>query len=180
MSKKVEANEELRTPALKTMLNKVGKTPMDEPELYDMIKENGGMVFYDVPKFIVSRAGKEIDDYKPNELALLYRLAVDKITGLKYENGKYKSTKATKELEPLSYEDGVALLDLIRKGAKAVTEDDVKTVEETVKAQRDFVWSVCNLDKNDLTEWEQSLVEAQVVDETLDIGATALDIELGN
>ncbi len=175
MSRKTE----LDTPQLKTILRKVGKTPIDEPEIYSIIKDNGAMSFYDVPKFVLDRAKKKIDDYDSEELALFYRLIKEKVNNLKYDTSKYKSTENTKELENLSYKDRVTLFDLTKRGAEIDMEDKEGMVS-VLEEQKELVWSMVNLDKNLLTEWEQGLVEAIAMSQALDIASTALDVDLGN
>ncbi len=177
-------NDELKTPQLKTILNKVGKTPIDEPEIYTLIKDDDkeGMAFYEVPLFVINRADKEIEDFDSDELALLYRLVSKKVTGAKYDSGEYKSTEATKNLENLSYKNRVTLFSITKKGAKLISDGspDKDDIDDSVKEQKTFIWGVVNLDKNDLTDWEQGLVESICIDQALDVASTALDVELGN
>jgi len=170
--------KELKTPQLKTILRKVGKTPIDEPEIYNIIKDADAMAFYDVPKFVLDRAKKNIDDYDSQELALFYRLVRDKVIDVKYENDEFKSTPNTKELENISYKDRVSLFALTKKGALLAGDDD--EVAKIFEEQRDLVWGIVTLSKNSLTEWEQNLVEAICLAQALDVGATAMDIDLGN
>ena len=169
---------ELKTPQLKTMLRKVGDTPIKEPELYSIIKDNDMMAIYEVPKFIIDRAGKNIDDFDSEELALLYRLAVKKITEVKNEKGEFKTTPNTENLENLSFKDRVTLFSLTEKAMKI--SDDKDATDKIFTEQRDLVWEYVNLDKNSLTEWEQGLVESICMAEALGVASTALDVQLGN
>ena len=67
---------------------------------------------------------------------------------------------------------------MTKKGALLSGDDD--GVAKILEEQRDLVWGIVTLSKNSLTEWEQNLVEAICLAQALDVGATAMDIELGN
>ncbi len=174
-----EKKEELKAPQLKTILNKVGKNPNDEPEIYGFIKDDPTMAIFEIPKFVIERANKEMDDFDSQELALLYRLVRNKVISPKYESGEYKSTEATKELENISFKDRVSLFQLTQR-ATELDDDDEKSMKKIIKKQQDFIWGAVNLNKADLSEWETNLVEAQVMAQALQMAQTALDVDLGN
>lgn len=171
--------QELKSPQLKTMLNKVGKTPNDEPEIYSFIKEDPTMAIFEIPKFVIERADKSMDDFESDELALLFRLVKEKVIATKYESGEFKSTPNTKELENISFEDRVSLFKLTQK-AIDVDGTDKKAVKKIVKEQQEFIWNIVSLSKKSLSDWEVNLVEAIVMAQALQMAQTALDVDLGN
>lgn len=171
--------QELKSPQLKTMVNKVGKTPNDEPEIYNFIKDDPTMSIFEIPKFVIERAGKSIDDFESGELALFFRLVKNKVVSTKYENGEFKSTSNTKELENISFGDRVNLFKLTQKSL-AIDNEDKKAMKKLVKEQQDLIWNIVNIDKKELSDWEINLVEAIVMAQALQMAQTALDVDLGN
>jgi len=175
----MSTKKELKTASLKTMLNKAGKTPNEEPEIYTLLKDNPAMAIFEVPKFVIERAKKEIDDFDNDELALFYNLITDRVINVKYDSGEFKSTPNTKELENISFENRVRLFDLTQK-AVSIDSDDTDATESLIKEQQAFIWKAINLNKKGLSDWETNLVEAIVMSQALKMAQTALDVDLGN
>ena len=171
--------QELKSPQLKTILNKTGKTPNDEPDIYNFIKDDPTMSIFEIPKFVIERAGKSMDDFDSDELALFFRLIKEKVMSTKYDSGEFKSTENTKELENISFSDQVSLFKLTQK-AIDIEIDDKKGMKKIVKEQQDFIWNIVNLNKKSLSDWEVNLVEAIVMEQAIKMAQTALDVDLGN
>lgn len=171
--------QELKSPQLKTIVNKLGKTPNDEPEIYSFIKDDPTMSIFEIPKFVIERADKSMDDFESDELALLFRLVKDKVISTKYDNGEFKSTPNTKELENISFGDRVSLFKLTQKTLD-IDSDDKKAMKKLVKEQQDYIWNIVNISKKSLSDWETNLVEAIVMAQALQMAQTALDVDLGN
>lgn len=174
-----KAMKELKNPQLKTMLNKVGKTPLDEPEIFNLGKDNPSMAIFEIANFVIERAKKDIESFDNDELALFYRLVSDRVMNVKYASGEFKSTPNTKELENISFKDRVKLFDLSQK-ASEIEADDKEATDALVKEQQAFIWKTVNINKKPLTEWEVNLVEAIVMSQALQMAQTALDVDLGN
>ncbi len=177
---KEEKKRELKAPQLKTMLNKAGKTPLEEPEIYAILMDEETVPEYYIPKFVIDRAGKTLEDFDKNdELSLFYRLIVEKVNGMKYENGEFKSTPKTKEIGLLSHLAKSTLWNMSKKAFK-LDDDDVEGREANAKDQVDYIWNALEVDKNDLSEWEQKLVESQCFAQAIEAGGTSIGRELGN
>jgi len=173
------STKELKTASLKTMLNKVGKNPIDEPEIYSLLKDSPTMAIFEIPKFVIERAKKEIESFDNDDLALFYHLVTDKVVNVKYDSGEFKSTTNTKELENISFENRVRLFDLSQNALK-LDSDDKEATESLIKDQQAFIWKAVNISKKALSEWEINLVEAIVMSQALKMAQTALDVDLGN
>lgn len=172
-------SKELKTPALKTMLNKVGKTPIDEPEIYAILQDDPTMAIFEIPKFVIERAEKDINTFDNDDLALFYNLVRNKVFDTKYENGSYKSTENTKELENMSFKDRVLLFGMSQK-ASEIESGDKKAMNKLVKEQQSFIWKAANISKKGLTDWEINLVESIAMAQAVSMAETALDLDLGN
>ncbi len=172
-------SKELKTAQLKTILNKVGKTPIDEPEIYTLLKDNPSMAIFEVPDFVITRAKKDINDFDNDELALFYHYVSDKVINTKYGSGEFKSTPNTKELENISFKDRVLLFNLTQKSL-SIDADDKEATTDLIKEQQAFIWKTVNIDKKPLNDWEANLVEAIVMSQALKMAQTALDVDLGN
>ncbi len=176
------SKQELKNSQLKTMLNKVGKTPIDEPEIFSLLTDEPKRAIFKVPQFVIERAKKDIASFESKDLALFYRLVRDKVTDVRYENGKFKSTEKTKDLQNISFEEENELF-VLSQELNELGTDDEDEFEDQVKKQQDYIWGIVNISKKGLTDWEINLVEAIVMSQMSDMAKTALtplDDELGN
>ena len=172
-------SKELKTPALKTMLNKVGKTPIDEPEIYAILQDDPTMAIFEIPKFVIERAEKDINSFDNDDLALFYNLVRNKVFDTKHDNGSFKSTEKTKELENMSFKDRVTLFGMSQK-ATEIDKDDKEEMDKLVKDQQSFIWKSASIGKKGLTDWEINLVESIAMAQAISMAQTALDVDLGN
>ncbi len=164
---------------LQTIINKLGKTPEQEPEFYNFVKDEdlGLMGIYESVNFLLERAGKNIDDYSSEELSKFFSEARKKVLDFKYDNGKYKSTENTKELDNLSFKQRMQLATIVKDFSMTDDDDERKKLYDQ---QKEFIWNAVNLNKADLSDWEIALVEDIIITQASDSVKTALDIELGN
>ena len=172
-------SKDLKSPALKTMLGKVGNTPIDEPEIHTLLQDNKAMAIFEIPKFVIERAKKDIEDFDSDDLALFYHFVMNKVVNVKYDSGSYKSTEKTKELENISFENRVRLFDMSQETSN-IDVDNEDEMDAHVKKQQAFIWKAVNIGKKGLTDWEINLVEAICMDQALKMAQTALDVDLGN
>ncbi len=170
---------------LKKILKDLGKTPNAEPEIYAILDGDSETMRTDVIKYVLESQEMSIGDFKKRELQTLYGKIFHQITDFKYDSGVYKSTDATKELEPLSFEEEDVLASLFAKGRDYDIEnvDDINKYEEQID---NFLFGksgkggACNLDIKTLSDWEKMLVRKQLGEEAIEGIKTSNGDELKN
>ena len=169
----------LENEKLLEIVKKVGDTPAKEPDLFNLIMEEGVGVLIQLPTKLLARHDLTTRDFKRDEIAMFVNEVVEKIRSLKGEDGFYKETEKTKGVvDRLGYEDCIQLYDY------ALEEMDLKSDEdsEKIKGLQDdadaLVWEIANISKDGLTEWEQLLVSEQIKSCAYDTSLTALGREL--
>lgn len=162
------------------LLENVKNTPLLEPELYAILTDPKD--FKKVSKVVtevLKRSEKQISDFKKEDLAVLFRKTKERIVDYKDDDEVYKSTPKTENLIPLSFmqdeELSMMLIDITK-----MDNTDVDGYQSKAKQMEDFVWENCNLKKEDLTEWEQGLVEGIYLSGATNMMKTALGQEVGN
>jgi len=178
MNKKNEQNE-LKNPQLKAILNKLGKNPIAEKDIYEIMTSDSVSKMSDVVKLLMDKHDKDISKFKNKDLALFFHDIRNRIMSFKYDTGNFKSTDATKELDVLSFEEEDILSSLVIK-IHDIDIDDEDAIKKYNDEVEDYIWGVCSLNKDDLTEWERGLVIAQLTESANNIKATALGVSLGN
>lgn len=164
---------------LKTIINKLGKTPEQETEFYELMNDED-LGIRSIPKatrMLIERSGKNFDDYDKKDLSEFFSAARKRILDYKYESGQYKKTSKTEKLDNLTFEEDMELAAL---GQDIATVEGDEEREKIMNDQRDYIWKVVNLDKDELTKWEIGLVEDQVLSAAIGTARTALDSDLGN
>ncbi|WBC28535.1 hypothetical protein TPMD03_60 [Thiohalocapsa phage LS06-2018-MD03] len=178
---------------LKEVLESLGNTPFDEPKIAEAIDEKP-LKKSKVVKLALKKSKLKIKDFPANEIAEFYNALVEKITGLTFEDGTYKSTKATENMQLPDFEEHELLLDAgielenLKAKQKAYMEsltsgneiepdklnslvDELTTCHDKIDS---LVWKVTELNKEDLTSWEQQLVFRQIFDSVADIEKTSV------
>ncbi len=170
---KTTDEKQLKNQKLKTMLRKIGDTPMAEPELYTLLTDDSGDKMFSVVSLIVERSGNTVGDMKASnaDLALFFYKIKSKISDFKTDKDKFKQTESTKELDALDFQHSSALGEMYAKLGEDGSGEDV---QNEMKA---YALEHCNLDTDSLTEWEQDLVAIQLIASSGDERQLAL---LGN
>lgn len=138
LPKNINLNE-----TLKEKLKEIKNTPIDEPELYKAIQEENTFVFR-VELF--KKVNLNIDDFDAIEVGEFMVAVVNKITDLVDEDGMFKVTPNTVNMK---LPKTTQLYDFFKLAESGV---DAKIV--VAKA-----YEIAGLVKENLTVWEQQLVE---------------------
>ena len=158
---------------------KVGDTPAKEPDLFNMIMEEGVGVLIELPNIVLEREGVSTKDFKREEIALFVNEVVEKVRSLKGTDGFYKETKKTKGVvDKLSYEDCIKLYDYAMEQMNLDIDEDAEKIKELQDATDSLVWEIANIKKDGLSDWEQLLVSEQIKSCAYDTSLTALGREL--
>jgi hypothetical protein len=178
---------------LKDALAEVKNTPIDEPKLYDLLTAEP-VKKSKVVKNVLKRVDLNINDFSALEIADFYHAIDKKITDKKDADGNFKSTKNTESFNLPNFEEAEALFDLLLQlnknnqqqdtfqkrlmdgeevGDKEL-ENSIKELTTILKNLDELTWQISGLKKEDLTEWEQSLISEQIIATVTEIEKTSM------
>jgi len=146
-----------------SVLEKFGNTPLEEPKILEVFQSNDedmAKTVIDLLELFEERIGEEVDFETAGKI-------IAHVLAFKDEEGNYKSTPKTENIEPLKPKDTVKFIQMVR------SED--KTQEELF----DWLKERTNV-PDDLTQWEKVLVIEQTLAFGLDGMKTVLGGALGN
>ena len=146
---------------LEEVLDALGETPLEEPEIFELLEANDAM---GVLKHIKALEGNENLDFESMDALTVsaFIAAVRfKVVSFTNKDGEVKSTPNTQEAKVLNFGE----VDVMKK---LYTES--ATVEE-IKAK---ALELSGLETEKLTEWEKSLVFTNTQNLMIDVNATML------
>lgn len=164
---------------LQAQLNKLGTTPLDEPELADKIDASSTEGTTDLALYLLTL--EEINTYSATEVGDFIHLVSQRVTDLKKEDGTFKSTSATENCELPNFIEAAELVKLGDRQRLAKDKlqesgwteaDAIKEFGEVSKQLQEKAFEISKLSIEGLTEWEKLLVATQIY-------ATSVDASLG-
>lgn len=167
---------------LQEKLNKLGNTPLQEPELYSIIQniKKGEASFIDIIGNTMS--DEEIDKFSISEIKEFGEAVEKKITDLQDEDGYYKFSEKLQDWQPPkpSQAKKVFIIEKVniekrKKLLKDIKQEDIQNgnvPEKVINAFMEMakememlmfeISGVTNIDE--LSEWEKDLLLAQTTD----------------
>ncbi len=145
-------------------LEKFGTTPMDEPEIYKVFienKENVQDTMLSIVDLVEERIGTQVEDYD------FLGLVMKRVFGLRDDEGNFKHTPNTENIEPLKPRDGLAFLKYI-ESEEATQDDMIEWLKERTNIP------------DDLHQWEKKLIIEEQIQYAVDGTKTFLGGALGN
>ena len=139
---------------LKIILNKIGSTPLDEKEIYDMVENKATMT--DMALKLLDE--KVITESLAKDVAVFVRSAIQKVKSFRDFDGKLKSTDAMKEMKL----PNLLELEDIRKDiatAGSLKSEDMPKATEDI---REKIKKATNLKDAVLTDWEENLLAEHI------------------
>jgi len=173
---KEKEEEIVLEPELQKALDKVGNNPMEEPEIFKIIEEVKGIQ----SSLDILDTFKDIDSEKfsAKQISHFIRKVSEKIQFIKDEDGNYKSTKNTENCDLPSFKQATVIYRLAEE--KLDSKTTKKRKEEIEKEEDALIWKVAGLKKDNLTEWEQTLVSEQIKSCAYGESLSSLGIKLKN
>lgn len=158
--------------ALQDKLNLLGQTPIDEPELYEAVQRSDEEGHAVVALALLST--EEIEKFSAEDIGNFVYAAKRRITDLQLADGTYKSTVNTIDSKLPNFLESDELQRMAKKQHLFISKlkDDnippkaMKEFEGMLKQFNDYALKVSGLEIDILSEWEKSLVIAQVVGTT--------------
>jgi len=159
------------TKELQTIIDSLGDTPLDEPELFKALDEKP-LKKSKAIKIALARHDLKLKDFKNAlDLANFFHALTEKIVSFRDDEGAFKSTENTAEMDLPDFEE-----------AETIQEFWIDLMEETntkkqAKMNEEFeeiAWEISGLKKAKLTDWEQSLVVQQILQSAYDVTLTSL------
>jgi len=164
---------------LTKLLEKIEDTPIKEKEIYEAIIKNHPKKSKAV-KIALGRDDLSINDFTALEIAEFYNAMHKKITELKNEDGFFKKTQKTQNMELPSFEETEEIAEFMFKIDDAVKKEKTKKVVELSEDLEQFIFKIAKIDKEDLSDWEVELVRQQITSCSMDAAMTAIGKELKN
>jgi len=130
---------------LQEVLDKIGNTPLDEPEIFNAKS---------VHKTIrVVMGDLNIDDFSAADVSNLTKEAYIKVSSIVDDDGYYKTTPAIDKVKLPKTTEIEQLVDCAKLHVDEATDPD--------KAQQEIenkIFEIAGVDKNTLTDWEKEVV----------------------
>ena len=142
---------------LQQALDETGNTPINESERFEIIKKEDDFE-------VINELWGTYTEFKDKKVSaeqqsIFIERVIEKITSFSDENGEYKDTENTKECN-------VPSLPECSEITKRAREFDLKWSHkkqiEYVKKIKEEILKISGLNKDKLTEWEQTLVVEQI------------------
>ncbi len=171
---------------LQEKLDKLGDTPIAEPDIFDALKKDKmelALALFNKDELISKYTAKEVGDF-------LYAVE-QRITSIKKGDGSYKSTPNTENCQLPNFIEVDELMKLGKKDAELreklktakTDKEKTKTVEEigkTTKSTENKAFEIAGIDATILTDWERVLVISMVYASAIDANLSSLGRSLGN
>lgn len=180
---------------LQAVLDLVGNTPIAEPEIAEIL-EAKVVKKTKVVKLAFSKLDGDLNikDFPAVEIAEFFSKLTSKIMNKKNEDGVFKSTPNTENLNLPDFEEVEDIFEIIvqlntnsqqqdeiQKNLKngidveqEIIDKSIKELTSILKKLDKIVWKVSGLNKKDLTEWEQSLVSEQILASVTEVEKTSV------
>lgn len=160
---KLETNDKFETlpEALKEVYEKVGQTPNEEPELYEIserIAKSEGSIIEIALKVM---SDDEVDKYSIEDIGFLCGEINRKVRYIKDKSGVFKTTPNTEDWQPPKPSKLIKYKKMIDKVTEAQKDGDAKNLEDANLEKEKFLFKSCGLDAEKLSVWEKALVTAQ-------------------
>jgi len=160
---KIETSEKFETlpQALQDVYEKVGQTPIEEPELYEIserIAKSEGSIVEIAMKVMTD---DEVDEYSIEDIGFLCGEINRKVRYIKDKSGVFKSTPNTEDWQPPKPTKLFKYKKVIDNITEAEKSGDVKKAEEANAEKEKFLFKSCGIDADKLSVWEKALVTAQ-------------------
>jgi len=148
--------KKLENQKLLELVENLGDTPTKEPKLYKIITSTDEDKWANLVKTVLGKKDS-IDNYTMEEFGLLIDAIKSRVVSIKDEDGNYKSTPNTEDMNLPKPSVGMKMFALAKKKAIGVDVDD--DIDEQIEK---LVWEASGLNKDDLSDWEQVLVSEQI------------------
>ena len=157
---------------LQDKIKAMGNTPIAEPVIYQAIQksdEEGKVVIA-----LATLTEQEIMKFSAIEVGSFIHAVEARITDFKDENGIYKITPATEAMQLPNFLQAEQIRKLMVKRDNCVRswmdnqtdtekENSIKEFEKIANELADLAFTISGLQRDVLTEWEQTLVVSQVI-----------------
>ena len=154
----------LSSEQLNDILDKVGNTPIEEPELFKALDEKT-LKRSEIIAKVLERSDltrEVIEDMPAHDVAEFFWAIARQITEFKDSEGNYKTTPATESFRLPNFFEVEQLNDLLQEMGRLPVQA-VKVKLEVLQRIDDLIWEITKLRKDSLTVWEQELVQEQVM-----------------
>jgi len=178
---------------LQEVLDSLGNTPIVEKEIFEALDAKP-LKKSKAVKLALSKKGLKIKDFTGIEIAAFFNDLSTKILATKNKDGVFKSTPLTENFNLPDFEQAEDVSDLLMKlhrnhqEQKAMTEKisngeklEAKVIKTLVKDYskiltdlQDLAWEISGLKKDDLIEWEQTLITEQIFASVKDVESTSM------
>lgn len=144
---------------LQKIFNKLGDSPLDEPELYDVFKDTDLGIITPIFKHLVKG---NMTDFKDDEIIQFVKAVSKKVLNLRDKFDKLKETDLVKDIEPLSLLQKEEFITVLKQFESRETDD--KLIDDA----KDLVLSYSGIDGEKISEWELELLIQNYSDEVTD------------
>lgn len=155
MSKEIELPTELQN-----MLDGLGNSPLKEKKLFEILKSTtkGSLIFNAINK----DDKVDINKYEPMVFAEFISRVADKILNVKNDDGTYKSTKATENMELPNITQREDIFEEMEEIASLYHSDEkIKALEKLEELNKKCI-EISGVKKEKLTDWEKTLIVEQI------------------
>ena len=139
---------------LEEVVEKVGSTPLEEPEIYEAFKKKDDSILADA---ISKKYDLDLDKYPIDiNISFLNKVA-DKVVGLLNDEGKVKHTELTKKMGFVDKNEAKKLKDLIIDATSEEKEEELdKKVIKILSKKRKEIFK-------EASEWEKELMAQEAI-----------------
>ena len=165
----------LSSEQLNDILDKVGNTPIEEPELFKALDEKT-LKRSEIIAKVLERSDltlEVIEDMPAHDVAEFFWAIARKITEFRDGDGNYKTTPATESFRLPNFFE-VERVNALMQDLGRLKVDDVDGKLAVFRKLDDLIWEITQLSKDDLTVWEQELVQEQVMACVTDVELTSM------
>ncbi len=171
---------------LQAKLDKIGNTPIAEPEIFKTLLEDSTVL-----ALMVLTEDEIVNTYSAKEVGDFLNAVKDRVSEDRLEDGTFKATPNTencilpnfleaRELTKLGNEDVELRYKLISETSNKEKKIISDRIEEIGKTLQDRAFEISGLDIEKLTEWEKDLIVKQLYFCSMDASLSSLGKSLGN